>query len=627
MAELNAFKDEQRERRLIRSRLTLLGFLVLLLFAGLLLRYHYLQVEQHERFSTLSDDNRVHLRSVPPVRGLIYDAEGRILAENRPSFTLSVVPERAAGLEQLLNRLTQLLNLSEAEIERYYQQLDKRRRPYEAVPLRFRLTEDELAVLAVNEYWLPGIEIEAQLIRHYPQGEYLAHVQGYVGRINQSEAAVIDRQRYAGTHIIGKTGLERQYEDVLMGQPGFEQVETDARGNVQRVLERQNARSGTDIHLFLDMELQQLLHDRLRGERASVVVIDVRTGGVLALVSVPGFDPNQFVVGISNADYRALLSNPDNPLFNRALQGQYPPGSTIKPLFGLAALQAGTIRPDFRIQDPGHFTLPGEERRFRDWRPQGHGLVDMKVAIEQSCDVYFYELGHRTGIDVLSDYGSRFGLGRRTGIDMPVESTGIMPSREWKRGSRGLAWYPGDTINTSIGQGFMLTTPMQLAQMTAVIARRGEVVVPRLVAEINGVPTPRVTEPGVEIESRHWDMVLQAMEGVIHDIRGTAYTAVGRSLRAYRMAGKSGTAQVVAIPDDRDLYTPEELAKRLRDHALFVAYAPAEAPALAVGLIVENGQSGSGVGAPIARMVFDWWQAKQVQQAQQEQRVQVTDAR
>lgn len=608
MAELESLKDEIYERQMVRSRLVLLGFVIFLFLALLVLRYHYLQIDQFERFATLSEENRVHLRSVAPTRGLIYDVNGVLLAENLPSYTLSIVPERAGDVETLIARLDELLDLSDVELERFYQEWGKYRRPYEAIPLRFRLTEKELAVLAVDEHRLPGMEVEAQLIRYYPQGEYLSHVLGYVGRINDTELARIDRDQYAGTHVIGKTGLERQYEETLHGMVGYEHVETDARGNVLRVLDRENPIPGGNLQLYLDIELQKLLQDRLQDERASAVVIDVETGGVVAMVSTPGFDPNMFVGGISTLNYRALLDNPSLPLFNRAMQGRYPPGSTIKPMFGLAGLQSGAISPEFSISDPGYFLLEGEERRFRDWKPEGHGRVDLEKAIEQSCDTFFYELGNRAGIDILSRYGEWFGLGRKTGIDMPAENTGIMPSRIWKRGAKGIAWYPGDTINTSIGQGDMLVTPLQLAQMTATMARRGEVIVPRMVAEAGDVQTPKIYGDYIEAEDAYWDVVYDGMIGVVHDIQGTAHNSIGRNLQGYQIAGKSGTAQVFSLAEDED-YDSEELEKRLRDHALFVAFAPADNPRLAVSVIVENGEGGSSVAAPVARLVFDWWYA------------------
>lgn len=608
MAELESLKDEIFERQLVRSRLALLGFVIFLFFALLVLRYHYLQIDQHQRFATVSEENRVHLRSVAPTRGLIYDVNGVLLAENLPSYTLSIVPERAGDVETLIARLDGLLDLTDIELERFYQEWGKYRRPYEAIPLRFRLSEKELAVLAVDEYRLPGMEVEAQLIRYYPHGEYLAHVLGYVGRINDTELARIDRDQYAGTHVIGKTGLERHYEEILHGMVGYEHVETDARGNVLRVLDRENPVSGGNLQLYLDIELQKLLQDRLQNEWASAVVVDIETGGVVAMVSTPGFDPNLFVGGISTMNYQGLLENPARPLFNRALQGQYPPGSTIKPMYGLAGLQSGAIAPGFEIDDPGVFHLEGQERPFRDWKPEGHGRVNLEKAIEQSCDTFFYELGNRAGIDILSRYGEWFGLGSKTGVDMPVESSGIMPSRIWKQGARGIAWYPGDTINTSIGQGFSLVTPMQLAQMTAIMARKGEVIVPRMVAQAGDIQTPKVYGDYIEADEAYWDVVYDGMIGVVHDIQGTAYSSIGRNLQSYQIAGKSGTAQVVGIAEDEE-YDSEQLEKRLRDHALFVAFAPAENPRLAVSVIVENGEGGSSVAAPVARQVFDWWYA------------------
>lgn len=597
-----AFKDDNRDYRIFFRRLCVAALIVLIMTGILFWRYYYLMVERHEDFVTESENNRVHVRPVPPTRGLIYDRNGVLLADNKAGFTLSVVVERAADLDQLLAELDQLLGLSEEELIRFNRQ-KSRRKPYEPVPLRINLSEKEQSLIAVNEYRLDGVEITAQLVRHYPYGELVSHVLGYVGRINERELPTLDPVRYSGTYVIGKTGLEKYYQDQLLGQVGYEYVETNARGRVMRMLERIAPDVGKDLHLHLDIRLQQVAYDALGDERGAVVAIDPRNGGVLAMVSKPGFDNNLFVTGISSKDYSALLNSPDQPLFDRAIQGQYPPGSTIKPSFGLAALESGAMDMASTVYDPGFFQLPNSSHRYRDWKRGGHGSrVDLHQAIVESCDVYFYSAGVKMGIDDLAFYGSRFGLGEPTGVDLPSEKSGIMPSREWKRGARGVPWYPGDTVNTSIGQGFMLATPLQMAVMTARLANRGDRVVPRLARQVGeGVVEP-LSLGRIEAREAHWDYVIQAMEDVVHGQRGTA-KVIAKDLD-YTIAGKTGTAQVVGIKQG-ERYDAELLAKRQRDHALFVAFAPAENPRIAVGLIVENGEHGSSTGGPIARQLLD----------------------
>jgi len=603
-SEYQSINDPNIQRRVVRSRIMGLALLLACLLVTLLLRYYDLQIKDHQRYATLSDENRVHVRAVPPTRGLIFDRNGVILAENRPSYTLSVVAERTEDLDQTLAELKQLLGLTNTELQRFEEQKDQCRRPYGGIPLRFQLTEEDVALLAVNEFRLPGIEVEVELVRHYPFGKAFAHSVGYVGRINDREQALINKDRYQGTHVIGKIGIEKQYEDLLHGSVGYEYVETDARGNVLRVLEREDATPGEDLYLSIDSRLQTRAEELLSGRRASVVALDIETGEVLALLSAPSYDANLFVTGISYSEYDRLLHDINRPLYDRALLGQYPPGSTVKPLYALAGLTTGVVTEDWSIQDYGRFQLPNQERVYRDWKREGHGKVDLRIAIEQSCDVYFYELGNMVGIDVLSEFGHLFGLGQKTGIDMPSEMSGIMPSREWKRAARGLAWYPGDTINASIGQGFSLTTPLQLAQMTANIARRGVSLRPHMVHAVNEVEVEVPGEPLVDINSEHWNIVHSAMEAVVHSIRGTA-SAQGRGL-TFRMAGKTGTAQVVGIPQDAE-YDRELLEEFKLDHALFVSFAPVEDPKIAIAVVIENGEHGSSVAAPVARELTVQW--------------------
>lgn len=603
----SAFKDTHRESRLFFTRISVavLGLVVMVLI--LVWRYYYLQVLHHEDFATQSESNRVHVRPISPTRGLIYDRNGVLLADNKAGFTLSVVIERSKDLDRLLAEIDALLDLDEEELKRFQKQ-KSRRKPYEPVPLRINLTEREQSILAVNEYRLEGVEVTAQLVRHYPLGPLLSHVLGYVGRINDRELAVLDPVRYSGTYVIGKTGIENSYEDQLLGEVGYEYVETNARGRVMRMLERIAPAVGKDIHLYLDTRLQQVAYDALGEHLGAVVAMDVRTGGVLAMVSKPGFDNNLFVTGISSRDYNALLNSPDRPLFDRVTQGQYPPGSTVKPAFGLAALETGVMTMDSTIFDPGFYRLPNHGHKYRDWKKWGHGSsVDLYNAIVQSCDTYFYNAGVKMGIDELHYYGNKFGLGEKTGIDLPSERAGLMPSREWKKGAKGVPWYPGDTVNTSIGQGFMLATPLQLAVLATRLARRGEMVVPRMVRRIGEDETRQPVSLGrIKGSEEHWDYVINAMKDVVHGPRGTA-KGIAKGLE-YTIGGKTGTAQVVGIRQG-ETYNAALLAKRNRDHALFVAFAPVEAPEIAIGIIAENGEHGSSTAAPIARAVFDAYMA------------------
>ncbi len=619
MLEESLFRDERRERQISSNRLHLLLLLILVAMAGLALRYHYLQIEQFERFSTLSEDNRVHVRAVAPTRGLIFDRNGVVLAENQPSYSLTLVPEHVQDMQQTLQLIGDAIELSPADLERFENQLQAPRRPFEPVLLRSKLNEEEVARIAVQEFLLLGVDIKVDLIRHYPFDDYFSHVVGYVGRINDREQAQLDRELYAGTHVIGKTGIERNYQSDLLGSVGYEYVETDARGNVLRVLEREHPQPGENIWLNLDSRLQVAVQDALGDERGAVVALDVQTGDVLALVSNPGFDANLFVSGISTSDYNELLHNIDKPLFNRALQGQYPPGSTVKPLFGLIGLQEGAVTPSFSMHDPGIFYLEGQERPFRDWKPEGHGEVDMLVAIAASCDTYFYELGYRTGIDALSSYGYRFGLGHVTGIDLPGEEEGIMPSRIWKQGARSEPWYPGDTINASIGQGFMLATPLQLAQVAVTLARRGDVISPQVANRVGDNPVPMPVVDHIQANPENWDLVTEGMRLVMHGEHGTA-RATGNLANNYQMAGKSATAQVISVAQGVD-YDDLELEKHLRDHALFIAFAPVDNPQIAVSVIVENAESGSSEAAPIAKLVFDSWFAHHPEALQQQTQV------
>ncbi len=606
MAASVTLKDPYLESRTYGARTVFLLILVLLLVGILFARYFSLQISQYEIYRTESDRNRVQLQSLPPKRGLIYDRNGVLLAENRPSFVLSLVLERVPDLDETLTLLADMVALSPSELEKF-ESRSRRRKPYEAVPLHFRLTERERALLAVNRYRLPGVVVDAQLLRHYPQGELFSHALGYVGRINEQEQARLDEVAYRGTNHIGKIGLEKHYENVLLGEVGYQNVETNALGRVLRVLERTDPVPGADLTLSLDAEVQRVAYQALENRRGAVVAIDPANGEVIAMVSAPGFDTNLFVNGISAADYDALRNSTALPLFNRAVQGQYPPGSTVKPIFGLAGLEYGVITPETTVPDPGWYTLPGEDRRFRDWtlkvRGTGHGKdVDLNKAIAESCDVYFYDLAHRLGIDRMHDFAAPFGLGSRTGLDSTNERPGILPSTAWKRMTRGQVWFPGETLNVGIGQGYMLATPLQLAVATSVLANRGTLYSPRLLRAIDGAPVNEGTQGQVAAAPEHWELIHSAMREVLHGERGSA-RAVGRNA-PFLMAGKSGTAQVIGIAQDAE-YNAEDLEERYRDHGLFIAFAPYSSPEIAVAVVVENGGGGSSVAAPIARRVME----------------------
>ena len=604
------FKDTVAERRLFQRRALVMLVLVMLALGGLLARMYQLQIVEHEIYTTLSDKNRVQVQSVPPPRGLVYDRNNLLLAENRPVFSLTLVPERVGRMDETLARLTEILSISDEDIERFQRRLNEPRRPFQEIPLSYDLNEEEIARMAVHRHRFPGVEVKAELVRYYPHSELTAHALGYVGRINRNELQRIDPVNYAGTNYIGKSGVERFYEKVLHGKVGYQHVETNARGRILRVLERENPVPGEDLQLHLDLRLQRKAHELLEGRRGAIIAIEPATGGILALASVPGFDANKFVTGISVKDYRDLSESIDKPLFNRALRGQYPPGSTIKPMMAVAALDSGVTTRERTIWDPGYFQLKESGRRYRDWKRTGHGWVDLMDSVAESCDVYFYQIGVEMGVDVMYDYLSRFGFGEDATLDVAGALSGLLPSRDWKRAVRSEPWYPGDSVNMSIGQGFFLATPLQLATATALIANRGEWVEPRLLKDIRGDRPveeflPASTHKPLNLKNPDdWEYVVDTMEEVMHGTRGTARGAARGA--SYRMAGKTGTAQVFSLGEDEE-YDAEEIRERLRDHALFVGFAPTDDPKIAVAIIVENGGGGSSVAAPVARGLFDAW--------------------
>lgn len=604
------FKDIHAERRLFQRRIAIALVMVLILFGVLAGRLYYLQVYEHDTFTTLSEKNRVQVRPVAPPRGLIHDRNGVLLAENRPVFRVTLVPERIDDMEQTLGRLQEVLSVTKDDLQRFRDRMQEYRRPFSPVPLLYDLSKDEMARMAVNRHEFPGVEVEAELVRYYPHSQITAHALGYVGRINKQEMQSVDPVDYAGTNYIGKSGVEQFYEDQLHGSVGYEHVETNARGRTLRVLEEEPPEPGRDLTLSLDIRLQEKAVELLGDNRGAIVALDPDTGGVLALASKPGFNANQFVTGIGVEDYRALSQSPDKPLFNRALRGQYPPGSTIKPMLAVAALDSNATTRERTIWDPGYFKLKESGRRYRDWKRTGHGWTDLNSAIAESCDVYFYHMGVEMGVDTMHDYLARFGLGTNAALDIPGARSGLLPSAAWKRGARGEPWYPGDNVNMSIGQGFMLATPLQLATATSVVAERGKWRAPHMLREVEGETKAASVLPDSPLkdvrlsQSSDWDYVVQAMEDVMHGSHGTARRA-GRGAD-YRFAGKTGTAQVFSLDEDQE-YNEDEIRERLRDHALFVGFAPVDDPEIVVAVLVENGGSGSGTAAPIARDLFDAW--------------------
>ncbi|WP_136247603.1 penicillin-binding protein 2 [Halomonas borealis] len=604
----DTLKNPQQELRIFRLR-SLLAVVVVLTLSGLLAgRLFYLQIVEHEVYSTRSEKNRVRVEPLPPTRGLIYDRNGELLAENRPTYNLTLVRERVDDLGETLALLVDLLDLPAERVEAFRERSRQRQRPYQPALLMSDLDEAQIARLAVNRHRLPGVEVEAQLLRYYPDAEAMSHVLGYVGRINSEELEDVDAGNYAGTHFIGKTGVERFYEDTLHGEAGLRKVETNARGRVLRELGHSDPVPGENLTLTLDKGLQHLAVDLLDGRRGAIVAIAPQTGEILAMASVPGFDTNQFVTGIDVDSYRALQQDIDLPLFNRAIRGSYPAGSVIKPFMAITGLRDGAVTPGEVIYDPGYYQLPNDSRRYRNWLRWGHGRVDLERALEVSNNTYFYSLAHELGIDSIHASLKQFGFGQRVAADVYGQGAGLLPSRDWKRSRFDQPWYPGETLSVGIGQGYLQITPLQLASATAVLANHGDWVKPRLVGDMGDEPVSidlADTPPDIELEHPEWwDSVISGMEQVLSGNEGTARRA-GAGLE-YRMAGKSGTAQVFSLGQDQR-YDAEELQERLRDHALFTAFAPVEDPEIAVAVIIENAGGGSSHAAEPARAMTDYW--------------------
>ena len=589
-----------REKHLIQNRLMVAAIGGACLLILLVVRLIWLQLIETERFQTASEANRLQTLPVSPARGLIVDRNGLILAENRPNLQLLLVPEEVDDIDVMVSEVRSRIEFTDGDAERFAKNLKSRRRPRDPVVVKDDLSESEAALIAVDLFQFPGLQIEARPTRFYPYGGLTAHSLGYVGRLSLSELQAIEESRYAGTETIGKSGVEKAYEDALLGQVGVERVETSARGQIMRSVDRDEPVPGADIPLHLDIGLTAKLYEALGDRRGAIVAMDPQTGGILGLASAPTYDANAFIGGISQAEYATLQVNQDTPLFNRALRGQYPPGSTIKPMLGLVGLHYGAVTWEKEISDRGFFQLSGDDHKYRDWKRWGHGRVNIEKAVIESCDTYFYEMAVRLGIDQMSEGMRWFGFGRRQGRDIQGDLPGVLPSREWKRQARNQSWYLGETVISGIGQGFWVTTPLQLAAATTAMARRGNFIEPHfsVLEDVDaGAPVPLG-------DSMDWERMIDAMEDVLHGERGTARGAA-RGLN-YRIAGKTGTVQVVGIAQEEE-YKEDEIEERLRDHALFVGFAPADSPSIVLALVIENGGSGGTSAAPVARQIFDYW--------------------
>jgi penicillin-binding protein 2 len=605
-------RDHSNELRHFHIRLTICAISVLLLFGLLFSRFVYLQVLRGEHYTTLAEANRITILPLIPNRGLIFDRNGKILAQNYTAYTLEIIPDQVKNLESAIDKLATVIEIT-SEDRRKFNKLMRESTRFRSLPIRSRLTDIEVARFAENRYRFPGMDIKANLLRHYPQGELVSHVIGYIGRINDKDLEQLEihkqLENYRGSLHIGRTGIEKSYENVLHGQTGFEQVETDAVGRPVRTLSRVAPVAGSDLTLSLDINLQQAAIRAFGDFRGALVAIDPSNGEILAFVSKPGFDSNLFVDGIDHLNWRLLNESMDRPLNNRALRGIYPPGSTFKPFMALAGLELGKRTPSYAINDPGFFSLPGSTHRFRDWKPGGHGRVDLHKSLVISCDTYYYMLAHDLGISNIHNFIGQFGFGKKTGIDIPGEADGLLPSPEWKKRRFNQNWFPGDTISVGIGQGFNLATPLQLTFATMLLANDGRAFKPHFVKQQTNHHENFIKDDFVEemyrldLKQEHLNHVKKALTAVTQP-GGTASRAGADT--TYTFAGKTGTSQVINIKQG-ERYIASKIDERHRDHALFTAYAPAENPRIVLTVLVENGGSGGSTAAPIARKVLDYF--------------------
>ncbi len=605
MPRLYTLKDNSVENQVFVHRIIAAFCIVVVLTIGLGVRLVYLQIVGHEHYATLAKENSVKIQPLVPTRGMIYDRNGKVLAENTQSFSLELIPEQISDLDGTLARLQELLNIPNEKIEQFQKQR-KRQKRFISTPLLLSMTDEEIAKFAVQRPYFTGVDIQSRLVRHYPYSDLAAHVVGYVSRINEAEMKTLPMSEYRGSSHVGKLGIESFYETQLHGKTGYAEMETNVQSRAINTFNTVPPVAGANLYLTLDIDLQKTAYDALEGYNGAVVALDVQTGGVLVFSSRPGFDPNPFVVGIDYDAYQALQSSENQPLYNRALRGLYPPGSTMKPFVALAGLEYNAIGFEQKHFCPGYYQLPNVPHKYRDWKHGGHGAVSMSDAITESCDVYFYSLASVLGIDNMHRFLQQFGFGEKTGIDLVGEKTGLLPSREWKQQQKNQAWYPGETLITGIGQGYLQVTPIQLARATATLANGGKVVTPFLVdkmvsateTQLNAKTDAKV----IPLKAANVQHITDAMVNVVHAAHGTAKN-IGKHI-TYHIAGKTGTAQVFNIKQEAK-YNENAIDFKLRDHALFIAFAPAENPKIAVAVIVENGGHGGSVAAPIAGKVIE----------------------
>ncbi len=588
------------------------AILVGLAFTILLARLVYLQIWRYDYFHTLAENNRITVVPVAPNRGIILDSHGDVLAHNYAAYTLELTPGKIHDLNTTIDQLATLVEISPANRRNFFKLLQQSHN-FETLPLRNRLTDAEVARVAANRYRLPGVEVKARLFRQYPHQTEAAHLLGYIGRMSDADIRQLESEgrydNYRGTDHIGKTGIEQSFENQLRGTPGSDLVETDAQGHAVRTLAHRDPVSGDDLVLWLDARMQAIAEQAFGDHKGALVALDPRTGGILALVSMPEFDPNLFVDGIDTSDWDSLNNSPDHPLINRALRAAYPEGSTIKPFMALAGLHDGVRTPTDTIADPGYFRFPGSSHRYRDWAPNGHGMVDMHRSIVVSCDTYYYHLANDLGIDRMHDYLSQFGFGHKTGIDLSGEVAGVLPSRAWKARFSKQPWFPGETVICGIGQGYNLTTPLQLAMATAALANGGKLLRPELVKTVIDSATGKRTSIApdvirtIDLPPEQRQVIVDAMIDVTRP-GGTAVSAFAGA--PYTVAAKTGTAQVVGLRQN-EKYNASHMEADHRDHAVFIAFAPADNPKIAVAVLVENGGHGGTAAGPIARAVMDYY--------------------
>ncbi|CZJ85898.1 Penicillin-binding protein 2 [Legionella pneumophila] len=600
-----SFKNYRAESQHQRFRLNLLIAILIILSLILILRLAFLQISEFKRYQTLSLKNQMSVIPIAPPRGVILDRNGVLLAENIPVYVLEITPERVKDMKQTLTKLRELIpSITDEDIDSF-NKTRLQNRSFVPIPIKLKLSQEEVATFASNQYHFPGVSIKARLMRHYPLGEITAHALGYVGRINIQELKQVDSTNYRATNFIGKAGIEKYYEDILHGKVGYQMVETDVSGRTLRIINKVNPHSGAKLYLSIDARLQEAAYNALKDKRGAVVVINSRNGEVLAMVSSPSFDPNIFVSGVSKADYKVLSNALQRPLFNRAVRGVYPPASTIKPFVGLAGLDKGFITTTTEIYDPGKYKLPTSSHVYRDWKKTGHGVINFKRAITVSCDTFFYQLGNKMGISNIEDMLVKFGLGQLTHVDLHEEANGVIPSARWKRQTKGVSWYPGDTLISAIGQGFMLATPLQMANATASLSQHGQRFRPHLLIKKVKSDTNEMEEykpfeeyPVSLRDEANWDVVIDAMHSVLTSNEGTGYR-FGRN-PPYPVAGKTGTAQVYSGRQyEKAKY--EDIPEHLRDNSLFIAFTPVEKPEIAIAVVVEN----DTIASTVARKVLD----------------------